>query len=183
MGPDRRRSAGRVHPNSTDQAVLLFRPVSLARLETVRLQLADGTEVPFERVFSDFQPAQGFFTPAFPGVPFDIRNDVYDAYLDPVLRRHDANGNGRMEAPEMAVLYLREGARGLGFDVTGVVRDGPVRALALTPADVGGLVSYVKEPSASLSPEARKLFRDLEFVGYNKRLKRGRRGQAAGAPR
>lgn len=144
---------------------------TMARLQNVSLVMRGGSSVSFGDVFRGFQPSTGLFATAFPFRKVDIASVVYHA-LAPVLPIYDANDDGWLEKPELAVLYVREAALGLGKHVDHLAVGGkPVRALVLSQADVGGLVDWVKAHKSEMTPEARAIFSDLVRVGQDKLLK------------
>jgi hypothetical protein len=70
-----------------------------------------------------------------------------------------------MEEPELTVLYLREGALGMGFKVSHlVVEEQRVIALQTSQADEGGLVSFINVNKAGMSKEARALFGEIDHL-------------------
>ena len=81
---------------------------------------------------------------------------------------YDANKNKLIEEPEVAVLYLREGALGMGHDVDHLAVDGKrVDAIMTSRSDVGGLMRYLDARMDTLTPEAQAVFRDMERVGLD----------------
>jgi len=92
---------------------------------------------------------------------------TYDA-LAVILPLYDANKNKVIEEPEIAVLYLREGALGMGHDVDHLAVDGKrVDAIMTSRSDVGGLMLYLDARMDSLTPEVQAEFRDMERVGLD----------------
>ena len=142
---------------------------ALTRIEKVQFVMPDGHQVPFGDLNSEFQPQTGLFTSAFDFRKVDIARVTF-APLLPVLPRYDANKDGHLEEPEITVMYIREAAIGLGYEVDHLAVDG-VRADAVTVAraDVGGLVSYIKYRRDSMTLEAQAIFQDLERVGIDLR--------------
>ena len=131
--------------------------------------MPDGQQVPFGDLYSGFQPQIGLFTSAFDFRELDIAR-VTIAPLLPVLPRCDANDAGHLEEPKITVMYIREVAIGLGYDVDHLAVDG-VRADAVTVAraDIGGLVSYIKDRRDAMTPVAQAIFQDLERLGIDLR--------------
>ena len=143
----------------------------LARLERVQFVMEDGSKLPFDKVFEGFEAqAQRSPTP-LPFQKVTISGLVYDV-LSVVLPRYDANKNGLLEAPELTVLYLREGALGKGFEVSHLMIDERVRALQTSRAEIGGLVTYVNVNRSGMTKGAQALFREIDYLGVQVR-KRG----------
>jgi len=148
---------------------------ALARIEDVKLVTADGRKMAFDEVYSGFAPQSGVFTKPFPFREVDIAQVTYQA-LVPVLPLYDANGDDRIQEPELTALFIREGALGLGHDVDHLEVDGErADAITVARADVGGLVSYLSDRLDSLSEESQQVFRDLDRVGLDIR-QRGSEG-------
>ena len=148
--------------------------LTLAPLRDVRFVMDDGSELPFEKVFPGFYEQDRAITTPFPFRRVTISGLVYDV-LSVVFPVYDANKNGIMEEPELAVLYLREGALGMGFEVSYLKVNGRVHALQTSKADVGGLVSYVNANRPGMSKDARALFDEIDHLATQIR----RRGQEA----
>jgi hypothetical protein len=137
--------------------------LTLAHLERVRFVLKDGSELPFDRVFVGFEPQLRDVPTPFPFQKIGISGLVYDV-LSVVFPTYDANDNGILEEPEMTVLYLREGAVGMGFQVAHLVVEERVRALQTSAGEVGGLVTYVNAQRPGMSKEARALFDEIDHL-------------------
>lgn len=137
--------------------------LTLARLERVRFVLEDGSELAFDQVFKGFQPQLRDVPTPFPFQKIGISGLVYDV-LSVVFPIYDANKNGILEEPELTVLYLREGAIGMGFKVSHLVVDGRVQALQTSTGDVGGLVTYINANRAGMTKEAQALFMEIDHL-------------------
>ncbi|MDX1512431.1 MAG: hypothetical protein R3174_01695 [Gammaproteobacteria bacterium] len=142
----------------------------LARVGDVYLALENGQRLAFDQAFPGYAPETGPFQTAFPFIEADISLVTYAA-LRPVLPQYDANGDGRIQQPELTVLYIREAALGLGHSVAHVGTNPRTDALVLPSAEASGLVRYVKSRMAQMTPEAQKVFRELVMVGQDLRLK------------
>jgi hypothetical protein len=140
---------------------------ALTRIEGVDLVMADGTSRPFTDVYAGFEPQSGTFTK-----PFDFRKVrfsliTYDA-LAVVLPLYDANDDGVLLEPEITVMYIREGAIGMGHSVDHLAVNGKrASAITVARADVGGLMSYIHAHRDQMTPESQAIFRDLERVGLD----------------
>lgn len=140
---------------------------ALARLENVQLVMDDGSVATVAETLPGFAPSTGLFTKPFDFRRLDIARVTY-ASLQPVLPLYDANGDGRLDEPEITVMYLREAARGLGHEVDHLTVDGErADAITVARADVGGLMSYIERNLDAMPPEAQAIFRDLELVGLD----------------
>jgi hypothetical protein len=79
--------------------------------------------------------------------------------------------------PEIGVLYLREGALGMGHQVDHLAVGGQrVDAITTSTSDVGGLMRYLNARMDTLTPEAQAIFRDLERVGLDIRQRGSENG-------
>ena len=139
----------------------------LTYLDKVQFVAPDGSVTPFADVYPGYQPQNSVLTKSFPFRREQIARVVYDS-LAVVLPLYDANKNGVIEEPEITVLYLREGALGMGHKVDHLAVDGK-RAGAITTSrsDVGGLMTYLEARKASLSKEVQAEFNDMERVGLD----------------
>lgn len=146
----------------------------MAPLKDVRFVMDDGSELPFEEVFTGFYAQDRRVTTPLPFRRVNISGLVYDV-LSVVFPTYDANNNGFIEEPELTVLYLREGGLGMGFKIAHLKVKERVLALQTSKADVGGLVSYVNANRADMNKEARALFREIDHLATQIR----RRGQEA----
>jgi hypothetical protein len=144
--------------------------VTLARASDVYLELEDGRKTSFSRAFPGFEPQSGMFTTAFPFRTVAISDVLYAALL-PVLPQYDANGDGRIQSPELTVLYIREAALGLGHGVRYVGVNPRVDALVLSKSETGALVRYVNDNRHRMTPAAQTVFRELDLVGLDLRQK------------
>ncbi len=148
--------------------------LTLAPLRDVRFVMDDGTELPFEKVFAGFYEQDRRITTPLPFRRVNISGLVYDV-LSVVFPEYDANKNGFIEEPELTVLYLHEGALGMGFKVSHLKVKEEVVALQTSKADVGGLVSYVNANRAGMNKDAQALFHEINHLATQIR----RRGQEA----
>jgi len=135
----------------------------MASLQQIRFVMDDGSQLPFDQVFKGFEPQDRDFPTQFPFRKINISGLVYDQ-LSLVFPEYDANQDGFIEEPELTVLYLREGAIGMSFKVSHLAIEEQVIALQTSPADVGGLVSFVNEKKAGMSKEARSVFHEIDYL-------------------
>lgn len=142
----------------------------LARVSDVYLALENGQRLAFHQAFPGYAPETGLFQTAFPFLELEISRVTYAALL-PVLPQYDANGDGRIQEPELTVLYIREAALGLGHNVAHVGTNPRTDALVLPSSESGGLVRYVKSRLPQMTPESRAVFRELVMAGQDLRLK------------
>lgn len=142
--------------------------VSLGHVHDLYLGLDDGRRLAFSEAFPGYSARTGFFTTSFPFRRVDIAQITYAALL-PVLPQYDANGDGRLEEPELTVLYIREAALGVGHDVRHVGMNDRVDALVLPAGEVGGLVRYVNTHLDQMTPAAQNIFQKLKLVGRDQR--------------
>ena len=80
----------------------------LTHLDRVQFVAPDGTTSSFNDIYPDYAPQDSFATKSFPFRKVQYSLITYDA-LAVILPLYDANQNGLLEEPEIAVLYLREG--------------------------------------------------------------------------
>lgn len=140
---------------------------ALVHLDQVQFVAADGTVSSFDDVYPGFARQDAFLTKSFPFRKARYSLITYDS-LAAILPLYDANRNGLIEEPELAVLYLREGALGMGRAVDHLAVGGKrVDAIMTSRADVGGLMAYLDARRDDLSPEVQTEFRDLERVGLD----------------
>jgi len=142
--------------------------VTLARLHDLKLSMENGRIHPFAEIFPRFHPRTGLAARVFPFARVDIRSVTYSP-LDDLMPDYDANRNTVLEEPELAVLYLRESARGLGRRVEHVGGATPIRALALARADISGLMRFVETAKPEMNARAREIFDELELLGIDLR--------------
>ena len=135
----------------------------MAPLQQIHFQMDDGSEQAFDQVYKGFKAQDSRIPAQFPFRKINISGLVYDV-LSVVFPEYDANKNGFMEEPELTVLYLREGALGMGFKVSHIVLEERVVALQTSPADVGGLVTFINGHKAGMSKEARALFAEIDYL-------------------
>lgn len=140
----------------------------LIHLDRVQFVSPDGTTSTFDDIYPGYTPQDSFATKSFPFRKVRYALITYDA-LAVILPLYDANKNGLMEEPEIAVLYLREGALGMGHKVVDhLAVDGKrVDAIMTSRSDVGGLMRYLDARMDSLTPEVQAEFRDMERVGLD----------------
>jgi hypothetical protein len=152
---------GCVSPDAIQRPCCYEGALTLAHLERVRFVMDDGTDLQFDQVFKEFESQKRRITTPFPFLRIGISGLVYDV-LSVVFPTYDANRNGIIEEPELTVLYLREGALGMGFDVSHLVVEDRLLALQTSAGDVGGLVTYIETHRADMSKEAQALFREID---------------------
>lgn len=167
-------AGGCASPDAIQRPCCYEGELTLAPLRDVRFVMDDGTELPFEEVFMGFYEQDRRITTPFPFRRINISGLVYDV-LSVVFPEYDANKNGFIEEPELTVLYLREGALGMGFKVSHLKVRGQVVALQTSKADVGGLVSYVNANRAGMNKDGQALFNEIDHLATQIR----RRGQEA----
>jgi hypothetical protein len=140
---------------------------ALVHLDRVQFVAADGTVSTFDDIYPGYTPQDSFATKSFPFRRVAYSLITYEA-LAVILPLYDANKNGYLEEPEVAVLYLREGALGMGHDVEHLAIDGKrVDAIMTSRSDVGGLMRYLDARMDALTPEVQAVFRDMERVGLD----------------
>jgi hypothetical protein len=149
--------------------------VALVHINRVQFVAPDGTVSAFDDIYPGYKPQDSFATKSFPIRKVQYALVTYDA-LVVIFPLYDANKNGYLEEPETTVLYLREGALGMGHKVDHLAVDGKrVNAITTSRADVGGLMLYLDARENSLTPEVQAEFRDLERVGLDY-IQRGSEG-------
>jgi hypothetical protein len=140
-------------------------------LDEVEFVAADGSVSAFADVYPGFTSQDRFLTTSFPFRKVNNAEVVYDALVLP-LNLYDANKNGFMEEPELTVLYLREGALGMGHKVDHLAVDGRrYDAITTSRSNVGGLMQYLDARMDSLPAETQAIFRDLVQVGQDLKLR------------
>ncbi|NIM28743.1 MAG: hypothetical protein GTO67_09500 [Gammaproteobacteria bacterium] len=140
-------------------------------LDEVEFVAADGSVSKFADVYPGFAPQESFFTTLLPFRKVNNALVVYDSLVLP-LSLYDANKNGFTEEPELTVLYLREGALGMGHQVDHLAVGGKrYGAITTSPSYVGGLMQYLNARKDSLPPETQAIFRDLVQVGQDIKLR------------
>lgn len=148
---------------------------ALVRFDQVEFVAPDGSVSKFADIYPGFTSQDSFVTTPLPFRKVDNALVTYDS-LVVILALYDANKNGFLEEPETTVLYLREGAIGMGHKVDHLAVDGKrVNAITTSAADVGGLMRYLEARLESLTPEVQAEFRDLERLGLDIR-QRGSEG-------
>ena len=138
----------------------------VAYLKDVFFEMENGERKAYPEVFPGLEPDTSLFTLPLAFDEADIDLVVY-ASLKAVLPSYDANKNRWIEKPELIVLYLREGARGLGQPVKAIGVKEPVGALVLPQTEVGGLTRYLKDARPRMTPQAQKIFNDLDLLGLD----------------
>lgn len=156
-------AAGCASPNEIRKPCCYDGVLTLAPLQQVRFVMDDGSEKEFEQVFKGFYAQDRSLPTQFPVNKIGISGLVYDV-LSVVFPEYDANKNGFMEEPEMTVLYVREGALGMGFKVSHLKVDERVIALQTSLADEGGLVTFVRTHRAEMTKEAQSLFGEIDYL-------------------
>jgi hypothetical protein len=140
---------------------------ALVYINRVQFVAPDGTVSAFNDIYPDYKAQNSFATKSFPFRKVQYSLITYDA-LAVVFPLYDANKNGYLEEPETTVLYLREGALGMGHKVDHLAVDGKrVNAITTSRSDVGGLMLYLDARMDDLTPEVQAEFRDLERVGLD----------------
>ena len=156
---------GCASPNEIRRPCCYEGELIVAHLRQIRFVMDDGSELPFEQVYQRFQSRDQNFSRRFPFRRINISGLVY-AVLSVVFPKYDANKDGFIEEPELAVLYLREGALGMGFKVSHLIVDQErVLALQTSAADASGLVRYIDANRDGMSKEAQSLFREIDHMG------------------
>ena len=153
--------------------------VTTARLASLVLRTEDGRSVSFGEVFAGFTPEEGLFART---MPFNelLRHEIDSATLQPLLPLYDANEDGRLEQPEVIVLYALEAARATGTRIRHFGADAPIRAISASNADVGGLVRWAQARRASMTPEGQAVFREMERLGRDLRVRGSEGGHEPG---
>ena len=140
---------------------------ALVHVDRVQFVAPDGTTSTFDKVHPGYAPQDSFATKSFPFRKVDYAQVTYGT-LAVILPLYDANKDGFLEEPEITVLYLREGALGMGREVDHLAVDGNrVDAITTSRSEVGGLMRYLDARKDSLTPEVQAQFRDLERVGQD----------------
>jgi len=154
--------------------------IASANLQDVYLAMPGDKRLTFADVFKGFDPQTGFLTTSLPFRRVAVADIVYEA-AKPVAEYYDANANnnGYLEGPELLVLYIREGAIGLGHAVDYVGVNPRFDALATSAADTGGLLEFIKKNKANMSEKSRQMFNDIEQLGLDQRT-RGKGGSGGG---
>lgn len=153
--------------------------VTTTRLAEVPVRTADGATRRFDEVFTGFTPQEGLFARVLPFNEVE-RHEINYASLEPLLPVYDANGDGRLEQPEVLVLYAREAARALGTPLRHFGADTPIWAISAPNADIGGLVRWVRANRERMNAEGQAIFRDLERLGVDLLTHGGEGGDEAG---
>ena len=135
--------------------------VASSRLGDLPLTLEDGRTVPFGAAVQGFRPMPGFGGPRYPLRKVDLRF-VTQRDLKDIFHSYDANGNNALEQPEITVLYVREAALGMGVPVAYVGASTPLGAVDTSPADIMGLVSYVRSNEHRMGKQAQLVFNEME---------------------
>ena len=157
-------------PSEIEKPPTYVGELTSARLEDIYLVTKDDERLAFGDVFVGYEQQTGLLTDALPFPKVDIADIVYGA-TQPVAAYYDsrANNNGWLEGPELLVLYIRESAIGLGHPVDYLSVNSPIKALATSPAETGGLLKFVKTNKARMTDEAQQIFRDIEQLGLDYR--------------
>ncbi len=149
---------------------------ALVHFDSVQFVAPDGTTSTFAEIYPGYTRQDSFATTSFPFRKVNYGQVTYDA-LAVILPLYDANKNGYLEEPEVAVLYLREGALGMGHNVDHLAVDGKrVDAIMTSRSDVGGLMRYLDARMDTLTSEVQAEFRDMERVGLDI-IQRGSEGK------
>ena len=140
---------------------------ALVHLDKVQFVAPDGAVSALTDIYPGFEIQDSFATNSFPFRKVRYARITYDS-LAVLMPLYDANKNGLLEEPELTVLYLREGALGMGHKVDHLAVDGKrVNAITTSRADEGGLMIYLDARMEALTPEVQAEFRDLERVGLD----------------
>lgn len=140
---------------------------ALVYLDEVEFIAPDGNISKFADIYPGFVSQDSFLTKSFPFRKVQISQVTYDS-LAVILPLYDANKNGFLEEPEVTVLYLREGALGMGRKVDHLAVKGKrFDAIMTSRSNVGGLMNYLDARQNSLSKEVQAEFRDMERVGLD----------------
>jgi hypothetical protein len=140
-------------------------------LDRVEFVAPDGSTSSFADIYPGYESQDRFATTAFPFRKANIGLIIYDALVLPA-NLYDANKNGFLEEPEITVLYLREGALGMGHNVDHLTVDGKrYGAITTSRSNVGGLMQYLNARMDTLSPEIREIFRDMVQLGQDIKLR------------
>ena len=137
-------------------------------LNALYFELESGERKTVQEVLPGLEPDRSLFTWSMAFDEADVDLVVYPA-LRRKLSAYDANADRKIEPPELTVIYLVEGARGLGHPVRGIATDRPVRAVNLAQDERGGLVRYLKARRAEMNPAGRVFFQELEQLGNDLR--------------
>ncbi len=149
---------------------------ALVHIDKVEFVAADGSVSTFADIYPGYSPEDKFVTTPFPFRKVTNSRVTYDSLVI-VLDLYDANKNGFLEEPEITVLYLREGALGMGHKVDHLAVDGKrVDAITTSASDVGGLMRYLNARMDSLTPEVQMIFSDMHRVGQDIKLSGSERG-------
>ena len=138
-------------------------PVLKVGLTELLVRLDDGKDLSFGKVFAGFEPDNGFWLRRMPFEELDINIIPYRTAAD-ALQRYDANDNGIAEEPELALLFVVEAAKGLGYPVASVGINPRATALDLAPKDTSALVRYVKAKRTDMNADAQKLFFEMDLI-------------------
>lgn len=140
-------------------------------LDQVEFVAPGGATSKFSDIYPGYTAEERFVTTLFPFRKVNIAQVTYDSLVLP-LNLYDANKNGFLEEPEVSVLYLREGAIGMGHDVDHLAVSGKrVDAITTSRSNVGGLMRYLNARKDSLKPETQAIFRDMVLVGQDIKLR------------
>ena len=150
-----------------------------ARLLDLQVQLEDGRLLSFAEVFVGFEPHDGVLTRSLPFTDL-VPADIIYASVAPLLPLYDANGDGKLEEPEVLVLYIREAALAMQVPVAHLGESPGIWALATSNADEGGLIRWAESRRPQMTPAGRRLFADLERIGADRRSSMGDMGGNGG---
>jgi hypothetical protein len=150
--------------------------VTTARLAAVPVQLEDGRQRAMAEVLPGFRPGEGLFLRGLPVSEMGGHEVIY-ASLTPLLPLYDANRDGRLDEPEILVLYLREALLATGVPVRHLGAAPGVWALSTANADVHGLVRWVEANLHRMTPQGRQVMRDLDALGNDQRTRGSENGE------
>ena len=144
-------------------------PIVSAHLDQLYFVLESGERKSYREIFPGLTADTRFFTRALAFDEADVDLVIYPTLIE-LLPRYDANEDTLIEVPELTVLYLVEGARGLGQPVERIelVDSGvQVRALNLPQSERGGLALYLSSRRDEMPLWYRTMFRELEDLGHD----------------
>ncbi len=143
---------------------------AVAKLADIDLVLKDGARIPFHEVLSA-QGETAVFNPSFPTDSLDL-DEITDTDVASRMRRYDANEDDLLQGPELALMYIREIALGLGYEVTALFADSTIRAVHVSSSDIGRLAHFVQNNQRRLAKPSRDIFAEVERQAFYQELDR-----------
>jgi len=143
--------------------------VTTTRLAALEAVASDGRRLRFADIFPGYVPQEGLVLRPLPFNEVQQQEIIY-ASLEPLLPLYDANGDGRLEKPEVLVMYAREAALATGTPIKHFGTDTPIWAVSAPTADVGGLVGWVQAQRGVMTEAGQALFSDLDLLGQDLKL-------------